>query len=142
MCVGVRDHDPSDDLPQNEIDFINGSEGTCSACLTGDLIGGPRGGLSQNFRCDNCHSEFNLHLYPGERSQFVIGGHHLPYTNGKLYELPSLRSHWGVLDESPPPGVSPEQWAELQAEATAALEKLCGDIPQTDSPNSAEQQLD
>lgn len=121
----IRDHDPDDDLSERDVAFINSSEGNCPMCLAGELIGGPRGGLAQNFRCSDCQSEFNLTLLPGNRQRFVIDGHHLPLEPEKEYSLSSLRSHWGELDNSPPPGVSAEAWAAIEAEATQALHNFC-----------------
>jgi hypothetical protein len=138
--VIVRERDPSDDLTEKEIASINSSEGSCPLCLDGDLVGGPRGGLAQNFRCNNCHSAFNLTVYPGDREHFVIDGQHLRLQDGdgESYQLRPLRLRWGELDNDPPPGVSAEQWAALEAEATQAMDRLGGKPGQTAGPGNSE----
>ena len=52
------------DLLEEALTHINSTKGKCPSCKYGELIGGPCGGNSQNFRCDLCSQEFNLGLVP------------------------------------------------------------------------------
>jgi hypothetical protein len=143
MTVTVRERDPSDDLSEKEVAYINSSEGSCPLCLAGGLVGGPRGGVCQNFICDGCLCEFNLTLWPGDREHFVIDGQHIRDASGReAYRLRTLRERWGVLDEDPPPGVSAEEWQAIQAEAAEAMNKLGRDPGETAGPRHSEQRLD
>lgn len=117
--VIVRRHDSNDDLQDAEIDFINQRQGTCPQCRQGELIGGPRGGLNQCFRCSLCGAEFNLTLYP-KSEQFVISGHRLARDEPAFYGLAALRLRWGRLDDSPPPGISAQDWKAFEAKALEA----------------------
>ena len=48
-----------DFLSETTLSYIN-STGQCPRCKEGDLIAGPQGGASQNYRCQDCGQEFNL----------------------------------------------------------------------------------
>ena len=50
-----------DFLSETALSYIN-SKKQCPLCKKGYLIGGPHGGSSQNFRCNECGQEFNLGL--------------------------------------------------------------------------------
>ena len=52
------------DLLEEALTHINCTKGKCPVCKYGELVGGPCGGCSQNFRCDLCSQEFNLGLVP------------------------------------------------------------------------------
>jgi hypothetical protein len=47
------------ELTEAELKYINGTE-CCPVCQIGYLRGGPCGGNSQDFRCENCGQEYWL----------------------------------------------------------------------------------
>ena len=69
-------------LNDEELRYVNNT-GHCPTCKEGELIGGPRGGSSQNFRCQNCGQEFNLGLNPNFPGPYVWVGDNITPLKGK-----------------------------------------------------------
>ena len=48
-----------DDLDPEDLQFIE-NNALCPFCKEGQLMGGPRGGACQNFKCEKCGEKVNL----------------------------------------------------------------------------------
>jgi hypothetical protein len=77
---------------ERELDQINAS-GLCIVCKNGELISGPTGGSSQNFRCDKCGQEYNLGFNPF--TPLVWIGSKLPHDESRkgFYRGDNLSNH-------------------------------------------------
>lgn len=89
-----------DKLTETQIKSINESRGHCPDC-GGDLLEGPCGGCSQNFKCQVCRAEFNLGLTEGLRgSVFVQGqpnvwyGERIDRDDFSFYKKQTLADRW------------------------------------------------
>ena len=89
-----------DTLTDEEVNFINRQRGLCPFCKEGQLIGGPRGGDSQNFRCDSCDQEFNLYINRHDFTTFIIGGEQMDRDEPDLYYGLPLWKRWGTVSNS------------------------------------------
>jgi hypothetical protein len=83
-------------LSDTQLKHINDTHGHCPTCKEGELIGGPVGGNSQNFRCLLCGQEFNLGLNPNHSGPYVwIGQDNGKNDNRKeLYTKKQLSEMW------------------------------------------------
>ena len=81
-------------LDETELDQINAS-GLCIVCKKGELIAGPVGGSSQNFRCEECGQEYNLGFNPLAPNPIVWIGDKLPGDESRknLYRGDNLSNH-------------------------------------------------
>jgi hypothetical protein len=66
----VKPYDPDARQPGEEekdyfVRFIQ-KRRKCPDCYAGDLLAGPEGGCSVNFRCNNCASGYNIAFAMGE----------------------------------------------------------------------------
>jgi len=59
--------DPTDKTPEkNNLNCVKKNK--CPDCkVEGQILAGPRGGMSQNVKCGNCGSEFNITPFGVER---------------------------------------------------------------------------
>jgi len=73
-------------LDEKDLDQINES-GLCIVCKKGELVSGPRGGSSQNFRCEECGQEYNLGFN-------VISSHPLIWIGSKLPKDESRKGYY------------------------------------------------
>jgi hypothetical protein len=80
-------------LDDRELDHLNTIH-KCTVCKDGELVAGPMGGSSQNFRCDNCGQEYNLGFNPISPSPVIWIGERLPGDDSRgLYNGPNLSEH-------------------------------------------------
>jgi len=84
-----------DDLSEDELEHINDSKGRCPACKKGDLVAGPAGGSSYNYRCKKCKQEYNLAINRVGRGPYIWFGEKLDRKDASLYTGATLSKEWG-----------------------------------------------
>ena len=84
------------DLDESDLNHINETKGLCPKCKDGELKGGPCGGSSQNFRCEECGQEFYLGVNRWGNPFIWMGGL-LNRKDKCLYNKEFLSKRWGKV---------------------------------------------
>ena len=66
-----------DDLSEEELNFIQESDGKCPDCEIGELTEGPQGRVSRNYFCSNCGLGLNLAFSFSFSFSQLIWGHRI-----------------------------------------------------------------